>query len=155
MKGRDVIKAIIDAGGLDAEYEFTPIAKKKPGRKKSEPLTRVEIDAENGLVTLFVSDPIKAFSSLKLSDKYRKYVWDGESMYFYKDPDGVNDWNISFGGGSTTLIAESAKKYRDAAVKIMVEAASNEYKKGKSVPSWIMWRVSHFRMGKPGLSVFE
>lgn len=155
MKGRDIIKAIIDADGLDTEYNFTPVAKKKPGKKKSEPLTRFEVDAENGLVSMYVSDPLKAFSTLKLNDEFKKYTWDGDTLYFYAEPDSKSAWRISFGNGSTTCVTSNVVKYRDAACKLMIEAAFNEFKKGNPIPEWMKWRVNHFMAGKPGLNVLE
>ena len=162
MTGKDIIKKIIDEDGLDKEYNFSV---KKTSAKKAPVKTKVyktlddmikdgtidfEIDAENGEVIMNVEDP-KTARKFGLSDRYVQYIWDGNTMYFYESLDKPCSWSISFGGGSTTLVADSVVKYRNTAAKQMIKAAATSKKK---TPAWMNWRISHYNQGKDIFNVF-
>lgn len=155
MTGKDIIKIIANENGYDKEYDFEPNKTNIPKAKKTynniDELLTFEVDAANNEVIMNVEDPIAA-RKYGLSDSYRTYIWDGDTMYFYKNPDESASWSISYGGGSMTMVAASVVKFRDTAAKKMIEYCA---KSDKPIPEWMIWRVAHYKKGLPGLDVFE
>ena len=159
MTGKDIIKYIAENNGYDTDYDFTPTVKATNKRKKKTPnnlddLLSFDIDAACDEITMTVSDPIAA-RKYGLSDTYRVYIWDGNTMSFGKNVDAACDWHISYGGGSTTMITSHAEKIRDTAATKMIEAAAKTAAKHKPIPNWMTWRIDHFNKGLPGLNIFE
>ena len=117
MKGRDIIKLIIDQNGLDEEFDFNTNVqpKKKVGRpkKKKEPndiseVTSVSIEYNRAI--LRVSDPMAA-RKFGLSEYYVRYEFDGSTMYCYREEDKPCNFSFSCGNGYHTLVSQSVETF--------------------------------------------
>lgn len=127
MKGRDIIKMIIDENGLDKDYSLNDSDSKESKRKKKyKTLDEMcSVYVQGDIIFLEVADPIQAMP-FGLSDQYEKYGWDGSTVYCYTDRNGKASWSFSFGGGSSTLVAESVNRYRETAMDTMARFAEND-----------------------------
>lgn len=159
MTGKDIIKYIAENNGYDTDYDFTPATKvtnkyEKQTPKNFDDLLSFDIDTTYNEIIMTVSDPIAA-RKYGLSDIYKVYIWDGNTMSFGKNIDTACDWHISYGGDSTTMITEHAEKIRNTAATKMIEVATKTAAKHKPIPDWMAWRVDHFNKGLPRLNIFE
>jgi hypothetical protein len=152
MTGRELIKKIIDEDGLDKEYDIVikddkKLKKAMNAKSLSEICTVSVCGDEIELVTEF---PLAA-RKFGLSDKWEKYVWDGETVYFHAKKNEPSSFSISFGGSSTTMVSNAIIKYRDAMVEEMVKQICENNLK---YPRWISWRIIHYKEGKSVHNLF-
>ena len=152
MTGKELIKKILDENGLDREYDIVTkndkeMEKAMSVKSLSDICTVSIFDDEIELVTDF---PMIA-RKFGLHDVYEKYVWDGHTVYFHKHKNEPSDWSISYGGGSTTIVAASVSKYRD---KMVEEMTKQIYEKGLTPPEWMNWRIRRYKSGGDIYSIF-
>ena len=139
MKGRDIIKMIIDGDGLDKDYVIETSTTKKTKKKKYKNLEDMcTVYLHGDMIVLEVADPLQAMP-FGLSDKYEKYAWDGHSVYCYQDKDEACSWCFEFGGGSSTLVSSSVERYRDKMFKVMNDFVNRDNIKLPSNLSHITW----------------